>query len=287
MDKPVIVAGMHRSGTSLLSRILDDSGVFMGKKISGNHEAKFFQELNIRLFNELGGRWDYPPAMHYLLDNKDVLDVTIAVLERAIHSTAFKKYLGWKNYFFKNRFFRKQQNLWGWKDPRNVYTLPLWLKIFPEARVIYIERHGVDVANSLKYRSLKGMEARRKQVDTPKSFVRLDSGEFGLSSESVRCCTLEGGFSLWEEYIREGRKNIRSVAPRNLLVLRYEELLTEPAGNLSKINEFLGLGEQEYKKEEQKFGISLKAGRAYAYRNKPELQEFANVVSHRLMNYKA
>lgn len=284
MNKPIIIAGMHRSGTSLLARILDDLGIFMGKKISGNHEAKFFQELNIWLFNELGGRWDSPPDMHFLLENKDMLELTTTILERSVHSLAFMRYLGWKNYFFKNRFLRIKKNLWGWKDPRNVYTLPVWLKLFPEAKVIYIERHGVDVANSLKHRSLREMESRRKHIDNPKLFTRIDSGVSGLSSESIRCCTLEGGFSLWEEYMREGRKNISRLDSQNLLMLRYEELLEEPDINISKIKKFLGMEEDN---PEQNISINLKTGRAYAYKDKPELQEFAHLVSHRLMNYKA
>lgn len=32
---------------------------------------------------------------------------------------------------------------WGWKDPRNVYTLGLWLIQFPNARVIHIIRSGI------------------------------------------------------------------------------------------------------------------------------------------------
>src|SRR5699024_9625556 len=49
--KPIIVVGMHRSGTSLLSRVLSDIGVFMGNDLSINHESSFFQKINIKIFN--------------------------------------------------------------------------------------------------------------------------------------------------------------------------------------------------------------------------------------------
>ena len=26
---------------------------------------------------------------------------------------------------------------WGWKDPRNSITLPLWLRLYPEAKIIF------------------------------------------------------------------------------------------------------------------------------------------------------
>jgi hypothetical protein len=47
---------------------------------------------------------------------------------------------------------------WGWKDPRNSITLPVWLKLFPDARVIHIVRNGVDVAESLYRRQQRGFQ---------------------------------------------------------------------------------------------------------------------------------
>ena len=57
-------------------------------------------------------------------------------------------FLGWKRYLAYRSLERFDQP-WGWKDPRNVFTLPLWLRVFPEAKIIYIVRNGVDVAASL------------------------------------------------------------------------------------------------------------------------------------------
>ena len=47
MANPVVVVGMHRSGTSLVSRILDDCGVMMGKDLQEDHESIFFISLNV------------------------------------------------------------------------------------------------------------------------------------------------------------------------------------------------------------------------------------------------
>ena len=46
MSAPFVIVGMHRSGTSLVSRILDQSGVFMGLDLQEDHESRFFIELN-------------------------------------------------------------------------------------------------------------------------------------------------------------------------------------------------------------------------------------------------
>ena len=39
---PIIIIGMHRSGTTLLSKLLEKCGVFMGTKKEENNESIFF-----------------------------------------------------------------------------------------------------------------------------------------------------------------------------------------------------------------------------------------------------
>ena len=53
MSAPFVIVGMHRSGTSLVSRILDQSGVFMGLDLQEDHESRFFIELTNVLFSSL------------------------------------------------------------------------------------------------------------------------------------------------------------------------------------------------------------------------------------------
>ncbi|MGD9653227.1 MAG: sulfotransferase [Candidatus Dadabacteria bacterium] len=38
---PVIVIGMSRSGTTMLTKMLDELGLYAGKKLTDNHEAVF------------------------------------------------------------------------------------------------------------------------------------------------------------------------------------------------------------------------------------------------------
>lgn len=279
MNNPVIVVGMHRSGTSLLTRILDELGVFVGNKISGNHEAKFFQEINIWLFNQLGGRWDYPPNIEYLTDQRDILEQVIEYISKVMNSSEFVKYIGWKNFLNKKEFTDNIENPWGWKDPRNVYTLPIWLKMFPDARVIYIERHGVDVANSLRKRALSELDDQKKMMSKSNKLHVINSKKFGLSSHSFRCSTLQGGFSLWEEYVLEGRKNIREIRSDNLLSLQYENILDNPSEVLELITNFIGVSANN---KVDDLSVNLRSGRANAYKGSDELKEFASQVSTRL-----
>ena len=39
---PIVIIGMHRSGTSIVTRMLEQLGLFVGKKKDMNHEALFF-----------------------------------------------------------------------------------------------------------------------------------------------------------------------------------------------------------------------------------------------------
>jgi hypothetical protein len=38
--------GMHRSGTTLLCKILQSFGIFIGKDLDVNYESLFFMEIN-------------------------------------------------------------------------------------------------------------------------------------------------------------------------------------------------------------------------------------------------
>ena len=49
---------MHRSGTSLVSRILDQSGVMMGKDLQEDHESLFFIGLNEWIYENAGASWE-------------------------------------------------------------------------------------------------------------------------------------------------------------------------------------------------------------------------------------
>ena len=44
-QQPVIVIGMHRSGTTMLTKMLEELGVFLGWKKQGDHESTFFLSL--------------------------------------------------------------------------------------------------------------------------------------------------------------------------------------------------------------------------------------------------
>ena len=142
---PVLVVGMHNSGTSILTEILHKNGIFFGANMH-HFESYFFSNfINDRLILGGGGNWAQLP----LLSEEDVLGFADTV-GPFIKKHWIADYLQW-GYDGKSP--------WGIKDPRLCILLPLYLKIFPDARVIHIRRDPNDVAASLsaKYKAGVGV----------------------------------------------------------------------------------------------------------------------------------
>ncbi len=148
-DTPLIVLGMHRSGTSLLAGTLQASGVFLGEAKSlmpaqAEINAKGFWEhesivaIHDEILTTLGSHWSHiaslPEDWHK--------DSRIEPYRKALIDIIRKEFSG--------------SGLWGLKDPRMCRLLPLWLSIFKELntkpKFIIISRHPYEVAASLTKR---------------------------------------------------------------------------------------------------------------------------------------
>lgn len=274
---PVIIIGMHRSGSRIITRMLEELGLFVGKKKEPNHEALFFQNINKWLLYQSGGAWDYPGPIYQLLKNREVKALVLDYIQSLMKTPRVISFLGLKKYLQ----YRTPLNLdipWGWKDPRNTYTLPIWLKLFPDAKVINIYRHGVDIANSLKIRQDKafanGEIAYKKR--RPLYFFIPKRGRF---TDSVRCTSLEGGFSLWEEYFKEASAHVNKLGEQ-CMKIKYEDFVTGPYEILKDLTTFCKLPVNETLIA--KLIGMIQKERAYAYQGNPELKAFADSVAIRL-----
>jgi hypothetical protein len=270
MYQPIIFIGMHRSGTSMLGRLLEELGLFVGVRKDENNEALFFQALNDWLLQQSGGSWDNPLATHYLWDLEAALPWTEKYIRNFLSSPRAIQFLGLRRYFSGGI---EALNLpWGWKDPRNTFTLPMWLRIFPQAKVVCIERHGVDVAESLRARNMKEFARKLKKYETYRSLVFLRP-MIGGFIDSPRCASLEGGFALWKEYVDQGRTVIRQLPEDRVLALRYEQMLEDPITYLRASARFCGLDTAESRLKA--LVADIKFDRAARYRSDPELRQFA------------
>ncbi|WP_175452618.1 sulfotransferase [Thiohalomonas denitrificans] len=277
---PIIFVGMHRSGTSLLGQLLEQLGLFVGKEKDENNESLFFQELNTWLMVQCGTRWDNPEPVADLWSDeaRPVLDASLKYASDLMSSPRSARHLGIERYL-KHRSIFRFTDPWGWKDPRNTLTLPFWLELFPDARVIFIERHGVDVAESLRVRSSRTIETARRRYERKKSIAWLRQKR-GVFCESPRCLSLEGGFSLWETYQVSARRHLATLSGNQLFRVRYEELLDRPLAVVKEVAEFCALPVTDSRARE--ITASINPSRAYSFRDQAELVHFAKERQERL-----
>jgi len=230
--------GAHRSGTSALTHALEELGVFAGCHQDPNREARFFQGLNEWFLKQTAATWDRPEAFAKMLTSPSVRELAVDYLRLVVRSPRTFGYLGVRK-FLRYRRLEGIEVPWGWKDPRNCFTLPLWLEVFPEARVLHIHRHGVDVADSLCSRQLRSVAASRRRYARNRPLLRLLRKGAGFG-DSLRCTTLMGAFEVWEAYMREAKRQVAMLG-EHAIELSYEELVSDPRGCLERVARSCGL----------------------------------------------
>ncbi|HVO59322.1 MAG TPA: sulfotransferase [Terriglobales bacterium] len=235
---PIVILGMHRSGTSLLSRMLEDLGLFLGKSKDENNEAVFFQSVNEWLLRQTGGSWDNPAPIHYLVDSPEIAKRTTAYIRRyLLTSPRAASYTGWLHYL-RHRRLTPLSRPWGWKDPRNTFTLPIWLDIFSNAKIIHLHRAGMDVALSLRRRGRREFRLQRWYRSLPLlHWIRPKRGGF---VHSLRCDHFDGGLALWNEYMEQGNLHVAALKNR-AFDISFETLVREPVRSLTALAGFCEL----------------------------------------------
>jgi len=134
-SRAVLILGMHRSGTSALTRGVEMLGVFLGRNLlsarpdnpTGYWEDKNICALNERLLALFGVKWE---------------EVLLADAIEYVASTL------------------AAQPLWGFKDPRTIRLLPFWQSVLArmemEESYLVVIRNPRSVAMSLSQR--QGMD---------------------------------------------------------------------------------------------------------------------------------
>jgi len=142
----VCVIGMHRSGTSLLARLLNIAGVELGAAASlaraaddnprGFWEHEGLRQINDELLAAFGGSWMNPPE----LPAGWTRDPRVAPLRAQAQELVAREF--------------GARALWGFKDPRTTLLTDFWREVLP-GRIAWIVavRNPLEVADSLKRRN--------------------------------------------------------------------------------------------------------------------------------------
>jgi hypothetical protein len=199
----VVLLGFHRSGTSMVMRMLNLLGVGLGDEAAllppqerdnarGYWEPRWMIELNEELLAALGGGtfepftaapgWERSPELEPLRERAR------ALLERHFEG----------------------ETRWGWKDPRTSLTLPFWREVVgrPLTCVVCVRSPADAVASALR----RGIE----------DIHRWQYAE------------------RWLDYTALA---LAQTAPDERTLVFYEDVLTDPAGKARRLAELLGLDE--------------------------------------------
>ena len=266
MNGPFVIVGMHRSGTSLVSRILDRSGVFMGLDLQEDHESKFFIKMNKWIYENAGADWARPMALQELMDYEPAKKKVEEYVKSRVSSKSSKKYSGKR---LKKGLFDLDSK-WGWKDPRNGPTLPIWKEIWPEMKIIHVTRHGVDVAASLQARSSKNWEQDESRFSKWVKMYRWKDSKSPIR-RGQRAATLSHALEFWSEQMEVENKNLEEC--EFVLEVRYEDLLTKPKSAIKQIWNFIDIERDDSLLED--ISQSIDGSRAYAYKKDEEMRAFA------------
>jgi hypothetical protein len=146
---PVCIAGMHRSGTSMVTRLLHLCGLYLGPEDEllppgfdnpeGFWEHAGLMGLNEAILHHFGGAWELVPTAPEGWETQPALEGL-----RARAHALLERFRG--------------HEPWGWKDPRNSLTLPFWKQLLPDLRVVICARNPLEVAISLTRRNSLTLE---------------------------------------------------------------------------------------------------------------------------------
>ncbi len=283
---PLVIIGMHRSGTSMITGMLEEMGLFLGKgkEAGNNREHPFFVKINEWLLDQCRGSWRDPEPIRALIGHAELRELVTDYLGFYMKTSRAISFLGLRGYFRYGTPAALDMP-WGWKDPRNTYTLPIWLDLFPDAKVVHIMRHGVDVANSMKVRTDKGMKRTmdelpaRSKIKYRTLYHRWLEPKLWGFANAIQDGSLQSGLELWERYLREAHEHVVRLGSQ-ALEFRYEDFLQEPGPVLQKLADFanLAVGESTVVRLAER----VRKDRAFAFRKHPHLVVFAEDVSDRL-----
>lgn len=208
-----IIVGSGRSGTTYLTRCL-----FAGLSLGGGSEPKFVVKTYARLHkfgdltqsDNLRRLVEYvhsTPMFRHLRDVKGIATTPNEILVRVREPT----YTGILYAAFQLIADKRGSRRIGYKQPLDLYHMPLLAKIFPTARFVHIIRDGRDVALSL---------------------LKWNWGENNLYA----------GARYWAKAVNAGHLDGLTLGTRYFEV-RYEDLITDTQCIANQLGRFVTRGQ--------------------------------------------
>jgi hypothetical protein len=207
--KVLIIAGMHRSGTSLISQWLSKCGLNIGEQLEGPQPSNVeghFEDVDFKRFHE-------DILISNGLPDTGLTEETVAELT-GYQKEKLRHLIG-----FKNRLHTE----WGWKEPRTCLFLSVYQQVIPRAFYLVIIRDYECVISSLIQREFKVIE---KKYLSRVWFSRTHWKIFRKRKQQVKLIQKRATHYLrvWINYNEELLKLIAHIPERKYLVINYELL---------------------------------------------------------------
>ena len=268
---PILISGMHRSGTSMVTDILNKCGLLIGRKLDVNNESLFFQRINIWMMSLMGSSWDNPATFENI--NSEIKKDIVSQLEDLLKSRANTLYFGWGSIIKKDSFYNIP-NSWGWKDPRNIFTQEIWREIFPELKTVEIIRHPIDTASSLMNRQKKEIKLDINRKRTPSNVIKaLLSISHTNYNSSMILNSYQDCFKLIESYYDQ----IALTQSRNRLVMKFEDILINPDVEILSLLDYCEISVSPTQLDQILSPID--SSRRYAYKNNMDLTDLEDTCA--------
>lgn len=207
----LIVLGMHRSGTSVVARLLNLMGAYLGPEgmstgANPENPKGFWERRDVRLLNDAvlhsaGCDWDR------------VADLRLDAIPEQM-TQAFEEVAG------RILLEMDAHRPWFIKEPRLCLLLPLWLRHLEVPLVVNVHRDPVEVAASLHRRSAMPMQAG---LELWEYYTRsAAAASRGLPSVTVLHAELMSepeavAARLYEALVGLGVQGLRRVTPREFV----------------------------------------------------------------------
>ena len=133
--RPLIVAGMHRSGTSLTASLFAGAGIDFGPELLGANASNplgHFEDIGFLLFHQRALVAQGLGSEGYATGVRIRVPAALDPEARGLLASRMRPGVAW-----------------GWKEPRTTLFLDFWQELLPEARHVFVFRPPWEVADSL------------------------------------------------------------------------------------------------------------------------------------------
>ncbi len=208
----MIIAGMHRSGTSLVTQWLSRCGLNVGDTLLGKgigNEDGHYEDLEFYSFHVNLLRSRNLPDSGFL--ESKFLGMTLP--ERS----AISKLIDQKTML---------HNEWGWKDPRTCLFLPDYHRLLPEAVYLVVYRTFQQTVGSLLVRTQKVIESKIDKDTKRGFFSRLWHKRTKRREMEDLCKQYASPFlKVWILYNQSILSFMETIAEEKHIVLSYTSLI--------------------------------------------------------------